>query len=370
MRIGIDISQIVYQGTGVARFTEGLTKAILDYDRENQWLFFFSSFRRHLDKELTNKIENRGFQLIQWSLPSTFLSLLFNDFHSFSKLLTFNFSPLTSLDWFITSDWTEPPLPINKATIVHDLVYRRHPETVNQKIKTTQEKRLSWVKKESKIIFADSLSTKNDLINFLNINPNQIIVNYPGISIFNATTAKIEKTLKKYHLDKPFILTVGKLEPRKNISRLIKAFNKIKNKNIDLVIVGPSGWDTQVQLINRLDHIKYLGLIKDEELFSLYASCLLFVYPSLWEGFGYPLVEAMSLGAPIACSDIPIFKELAGDSAYYFNPLSINDLYQAMDKLANNQLLRKKLAESGKIKAKEFSWQRYYNTVIKTLSNF
>ncbi len=370
MKIGIDISQIVYQGTGVARFTEGLTKAILDYDRENQWFFFFSSLRQKLDKQLEAKIKNKGYQLINWKLPPTFVSFLFNNLHIFFSHFPFFASHFQSLDWFITSDWTEPPLPINKATIVHDLVYRRYPETVNQKIKTTQEKKLSWVKKESKIIFADSQATKNDLIKLLDINSNKIVVNYPGVSVKNPTLPKIEKTLKKYHLDKPFILTVGKLEPRKNISRLIKAFNKIKNKNIDLVIVGPSGWDTQVQSINRLDHIKYLGLIDDEELFSLYTSCLLFVYPSLWEGFGYPLVEAMSLGAPIACSNIPIFKELAGDSAYYFNPLSIDNLYQAMDKLANNHLLRKKLTESGKIKAEEFSWQRYYNTVIKTLSNF
>src|SRR3990167_4026697 len=164
MKLGIDISQIVYEGSGVARFTNGLLNTILDLDRKNCWFFFFSSLRRNLDQNLEKKIIARGHKLIKWKFPPTALSFLFNDLHNFSKLFTFNFSLLTSLDWFITSDWTEPPLPVNKATVVHDLVYLRYPKLVNKNILLTQSKRLNWVKKESKIIFADSNATKQDLI--------------------------------------------------------------------------------------------------------------------------------------------------------------------------------------------------------------
>src|SRR3989338_9380400 len=181
VNIGIDISQIVYEGTGVSRFTNGLVNAILDLDRTNRWLFFFSSLRRNLDPEIERKIVQKGHKLLKWRLPPTALSFLLNDLHSFSKLLTSNIKHPTSLDWFITSDWTEPPLSMNKATIVHDLVYLRYPETVDSKILHNQEKRLTWVKRESRIIFADSQSTKSDLVDLLNFDPKKIYVNFPGV---------------------------------------------------------------------------------------------------------------------------------------------------------------------------------------------
>ena len=366
MNIALDISQIVHQGTGVARFTEGLVNVILDHDHTNQWLFFFSSLRQSLDNELENKIKKRGHRLVKWKIPPTLLSFFWNDLHKFKILnLKFKINP----DWFITSDWIEPPLSINKATIVHDLTYLRYPETVNKTILNNQTLRLNWVKKESKIIFADSQTTKTDLLKYLNIESKKIIVNYAGIEIIKTTIEQIQQTRNKYKLKNPFILTVGKIEPRKNFHRLIEAFNKLINKNIDLIIVGPPGWQSSNNLtIQPSNHIRLLGLVDDDELFSLYSASTAFIFPSLWEGFGYPLVEAMSIGTPIACSKITPFEEIAQDSAIYFNPTKTEEITTAINKIVNNNHLRKKLIEDGKIRAKQFSWERYYNTLIKTLS--
>jgi len=368
MKIGIDISQIIYQGTGVGRFTQGLTEAILNYDKKNHWLFFFSSFRQSLNKNIEEKIWQKGHQLISWKLPSFFLSFLFNDLHLVTKPLINTFSSLNSLDWFITSDWIELPISIKKATVVHDLVYCRYPQTLPKKIIKTQEKRLHWVKNETEIIFADSNATKDDLIDYSKIDPQKIIVNYPGVSIFTPPDNLIKKTLKKYQLEeKKFILTVGKIEPRKNIERLIDAFNKLNPANITLAVVGPQGWG---QIKFSSSNIKYLNYIKDAELYSLYSSCLFFVYPSLWEGFGYPIIEAMALKAPVACSNTSSMKEAAQNCALFFNPFDVEDIKLKMKMMLENDKLRKDLVAKGKVNAKSFTWKNYYLKLIKTLSTF
>jgi glycosyltransferase involved in cell wall biosynthesis len=361
MKIGIDISQIVYQGAGVARFTGGLVNAILDYDKQNHWTFFFSGLRRNLDKTLELKIQSRAYQLIKWRVPPTLLSFLWNDLHQFPPLSS-------SLDWFISSDWAEAPMiQVKKATVVHDLVYLRYPETVDQKIRRTQNRRLDWVKKESKIIFADSQTTKNDLIELLNVDKDKIVVNYPGVDVVKPSTSQVKETLKKYGLKKPFILTVGKLEPRKNLKRLIEAFQRYSL--IDLVIVGPSGWgdlNIKYQVLN----VKWLGYISDKELYSLYSSCLFFVYPSIWEGFGYPVVEAMKLGAPVACSNTSSIKEIAKDAVLFFDPFNIENMYQCINRLIQDKTLRNRLIKKGLPRSKLFSWESYYNQLIKILYDY
>ncbi|OGK14008.1 hypothetical protein A2859_00260 [Candidatus Roizmanbacteria bacterium RIFCSPHIGHO2_01_FULL_37_16b] len=372
MKIGIDISQIVYEGTGVSRFTHGLVSAILNYDKENEWVFFFSSLRRILDLNLEKKIIEKGHKLVKWKLPPTALAFLFNDLHKFSKYLISSFYLLTSLDWFITSDWTEPPLPVKKATIVHDLVYLRYPETVDNKIVSTQKKRLSWVKKESEIVFADSYTTKKDLMDLLKVDSRKIIVNYPGIDVKKPTLEQINITLKKYNLKKPFILAVGKSEPRKNFRRLIEAFSKRNDHNLELVIVGPMGWDEKnikYQSASWRTNIKYLGLVSDTELFSLYSSCLFFVCPSIWEGFGYPVVEAMRLGVPLATSNTSSLSEITKDAAILFNPFNVNDIYKSMVALINDKNLRINLAKKGLEKSRIFTWKKYYNNMIAQLAS-
>ncbi len=369
MKIGIDISQIVYKGSGVGHFTRSLVETLLQYDEKNKYTFFFSSLRGELDKSLEQNIIAKDHRLIKWKLPPTLLSYLFNDLHSFSRPFTSHLPFLAPLDWFITSDWTEPYLGIKKATIVHDLVFKRYPDTLDSSIVTTQQKRLNWVCQESALIFADSKSSKNDLISYYAIDEKKIVVNYPGVDILSVDEKQIISVKNKFNLIRPFILSVGKLEPRKNIKRLIKAFSQLNHQDIDLVIVGPKGWDQQpTSLAAKRTDIKFLGYVNDLELNCLYKSCLFFIYPSLWEGFGYPVIEAMKHGVPVTTSSTSSLKEITDNCALLFDPFNTEEIYHCIDTLIQNSKLRSELAAKGKKQAEKFSWKNYINTMLDSLS--
>ena len=368
MNIGIDISQIAYKGTGVARFTHGLVNAILDYDKEDTWTFFFSSFRNKLDKDVFDKITSSRHKLITRPLPPTLLSFLCNDLHLISLILTSNFQPLLNLDWFITSDWSEPKLAGKKATIVHDLVFKKYPETVHPSILATQEKRLKWVSKESNVIFADSQTTATDLLEEYDINKSRVMVNYPGVTISVIPEIKDQRMIiDKFGLKNPYLLTVGKREPRKNIETLITAFEEIKKnykKPLDLVIVGPKGWGDDVE---KQKDINILSYVTDRQLSALYAQATCFVLPSLYEGFGYPIIEAMHHGCPVACSNTSSLSEIAGGAAQTFDPTKPDEIAQTLLTILNDNKLRMRMIADGNTHAKQYSWIAYYNTLITTL---
>jgi glycosyltransferase involved in cell wall biosynthesis len=248
-----------------------------------------------MKEKLLQKIYIRKHSFVQWKLPPTALSVLWNDLHIAPAGFT------KKLDWFITSDWTEGPAYTKKATVVHDLVFKKYPETVHPKILSTQQKRLKWVTKESDIIFADSKSTSSDLEKYYSVKPERITLNYPGLTVSNSSLDKddIQAVLDKYKITPPFILSVGKIEPRKNIERLIKAYNSLlAEQNLpELVIVGMEGWDSKIE---QSENIKYIGYVSDKELTALYKSAVCFVMPSIYEGFGYPVLEAMAHGCPVA----------------------------------------------------------------------
>lgn len=367
MKIAIDISQIVYSGSGVARFTDGLIRAICEYDTKNEWVFFFSSFRRNLDSSVETLILSKGHTLIKSKIPPTILSFIWNQLHFFSID-----NIVGKVDWVITSDWAEPPTKYKKTTIVHDLIYLKYPETVDEVIRKTQEQRLRWVQKESSVIFADSDSTKLDLESLLTINRNRITVNYPGI---NQPMKKLpfglaqggQATRSKLRESRPFILTVGKLEPRKNIEKLIKSFNLLNQDKVDLYIVGMKGWGNVV--VEQSTQVKLLGFVPDEELAELYKTCLFFVLPSIYEGFGYPIAEAMSYGAPVATSNSSSMREIAGNAGLLFDPHDEDSIAEALEKLIQSPKLRSSLAKKGLLRAKDFSWKKYYETMIKVLKS-
>ena len=375
MKIGIDISQIIYEGTGVARFTEGLTKSVLKYDKENQWTFFFSSLRRQLPNELRTQIEKRGHRLVIYKVPPTFLAYVWNSIHRLKVERL-----IGHLDWFITSDWTEPPSRLNKATIIHDLALFRYPENSHNKteidamkmnispdIVANHKSKLKWVSKESKIIFADSIANREDIVEYLKIKIEKIKVIYPGVETTKRPSpVEIKKVLQRFKIKNPFVLTVGKVEPRKNIPALIKAFQKSKLKNTKLMIAGQRGWD---KVKSPGANIHFLGYVSDDDLRALYSACLFFIYPSLWEGFGYPVIEAMALGAAVATSNTSSLKEIGQDAALLFNPFNENEIKNTIVKLATNSTLRQELSRKGLEKSKKYSWKNYYQKLIESLSS-
>lgn len=177
MRIGIDISQLAYPNTGVANYLIGLISSLIKNDSDNEYVLFFSSMRRNLKFEILNFKSNQNVKLKKFKLPPIFLDFLWNRLHI---MPIENF--IGDVDLFITSDWTEPPTrKAKKATIIYDLIVYKHPEETEQKIISTQKRKLKWVKKESDIVFCISESTKKDVIQTLGIKEYKLRVIYPGV---------------------------------------------------------------------------------------------------------------------------------------------------------------------------------------------
>ncbi|OGG04352.1 hypothetical protein A2W14_07125 [Candidatus Gottesmanbacteria bacterium RBG_16_37_8] len=208
----------------------------------------------------------------------------------------------------------------------------------------------------------------------MNFPKNDINVVYPGInSAFrNISPRMTKKIIGQYHISSPYFLTVGTKEPRKNIKRIINAFNKfiqqsyfkeIKNPPI-LVIAGNAGWGETITGDKR---IKVIGKIDSQDLPALYSASISLVYPSLYEGFGLPVLEAFACGAPVICSNRGSLKEVAQDAAYIVDPVKEDDIAQAMLKIFTDRSLRDKLINKGLTRSKFFSWD---NAVRGVLSSY
>lgn len=172
MKIGIDISQLAYEGTGVSYFLKNWIESLLKLDKKNEYILFFSSLRKTLP-ELS--IENNRARIKKFRFPPSLLNLVWNKLH----ILPIE-NLIGKVDIFITSDWTEPPAKAPKATIIYDLVIEKYPRETDKKIIEVQKRKLDWVRKESKIVFCISEATKKDAAEILGIDTRRIRVIYPG----------------------------------------------------------------------------------------------------------------------------------------------------------------------------------------------
>lgn len=175
MKIGIDISQVAYGNTGVANYLSKLVQELVK-NNGHEYILFFSSLRRNLPNEFENAVRRSNVRIKRFKLPPTALDFLWNKLH---------IVPIENLigrvDVFITSDWSEPPSRTKKATIIYDLIVYKHPEETDQKIVSTQKRKLAWVKKESDVVFCISESSKKDAIEILGLDPKKVEVIYPGL---------------------------------------------------------------------------------------------------------------------------------------------------------------------------------------------
>jgi glycosyltransferase involved in cell wall biosynthesis len=217
-------------------------------------------------------------------------------------------------------------------------------------------------------IIAVSYSTKRDLLKHLNIQDDRVEVIYEGVDHEKYRVlpdAEVQDIKERYGLDSPFILYVGTLEPRKNIPNLIKAFSKL-NKGVNkykLVIVGKKGWkyDEIYKTVEELDikrDVIFTGYVLSEDLPKLYNAASLFVYPSLYEGFGLPPLEAMACGTPVITSNTSSLPEVVGNAGIMVNPYNVDDLAEAMREVLTNEGLRQDMIGKGLERAKLFNWEK------------
>jgi len=383
MKIGIDISQTAFKGTGVARYTQGLIRSLLSHNhsKDDTYSFLYTSLRQKPSREIIDMIQPPH-RLVTYPFPPTLTSYLWNTLHVFPIEWL-----LGSQDVYISSDWTQPPTnSAKKLTIIHDMIPYLFPETsttdtklsissmnISPNIVATHKKRLSWVKRECDHVITDSYSTKKDIVQLLGIPEKKISVVYPAVNTKKVSAADQDIVRKEYSLRKPYILTVGKVEPRKNIARLIKAFIMAKlYEDMDLVIVGAQGWG-QLEHIDIPAHakksLKFLGYVSEEHLGGLYSCAEIFAMPSLYEGFGYPVIEAMSYGTPVACSNTSSLGELVKGYGVLFNPIEVDSIAESLTKLHAQPSLRKANVKKAHSYAKTFTSKRFADELTKILES-
>ena len=353
MRIGIDISQIVYQ-TGVSRYTTELVKHLLELDQESEYFLYAGSLRqRSIIKTYLNSLHSKKITSRITYLSPKLLNLAWNYLNLFPP------DKGQSLDLFHASNWALPKTKAKLVTTIHDLTFLKYPKTHTQYSVRVHLKHLNRAKKLADHIITDSNSTKNDLVEY-GFKDSTISVIYPApASIFTKASSPklISKTLAKYSLKQPFILSVGTQEPRKNLKRLVKAFQSlsVKHPKLTLAIVGKFGWGDTTQPVT---NVKLLGFVPDEDLKVLYQATKVFVYPSLYEGFGFPILEAFKSGCPVITSNLSSLPELGGEAAFYCDPKSHQDIANTIDQVLNLSVdQRKQVITKGIDQASKFNYQ-------------
>ncbi|MEK7092231.1 MAG: glycosyltransferase family 1 protein [Patescibacteria group bacterium] len=350
MKIGIDISQIVYE-TGVSWYTRNLVHALLSFDKKDEYFLFGGAMRRLPDLNHFSKDLSGNFTKKFYPLSPMMLDLLWNRLHIFPIE---NF--VGSVDVFHSSNWTQPPSRKAKlVTTVHDLVPLLYPESSHPKIIAVHKRQLKWVKRECERVIAVSEATKNDIITYLGIPAEKISVVYeaPDAIYRKVGDKRVGEVKKKFGLPRHFLLAVG-ADPRKNLLNVAQALTLIPDAP-PLVVVGKRWSHPAKQDPAPRDNILWIGHVSRSELSALYSGAQALIYASLYEGFGLPILEAMACGCPVVTSNISSMPEVAGDAAVLVNPEDVDDIRRGIERVLSK---RGEFIKKGLARVKQFSWEK------------
>ncbi len=266
--------------------------------------------------------------------------------------------------------WSRCPTVVT----IHDLSLFLHPEAHQQRLVRRARRRLPWMAKLAARIITPSNSVKAEVCETLKVRPDKVVVTpeAPRSTFKRREGDEVTELRRRLGIGEDFVLFVGTVEPRKNLHRLVEAFDQLlrtTSLSPQLVIAGGQGWlmddfSAVIKLKKLEDRICLTGYLQDEELAALYSSCKAFVYPSLYEGFGLPPLEAMACGAPVITSRIPAITETVGSAARLIDPRDVNDLTRAIAELLSDETTRRHFAAAGTKHVKKFTWEQ---TALNTL---
>lgn len=366
MKIAIDARALCRRRpAGKEKFTINILTEIFQLDKKNQYLLY-------LDQKYLSP------------LPSNFSQKII-------KAPSLLWHPLVWLDLFFTKpDIFFAPLSyiipaINfrcqNVIMIYDLaVFSLPNKLTNRKAAFIERIFLPQAIKRSQNIFTISHYVQREIKKLFKDSDNKISVIYPGIgSDFRIIHDQILKNaiIAKYKLPAKFILFVGTIEPRKNLLRLVEAYDQFINKyslnDLSLILVGERGQDYQqllekIKKLNLTSKVIVLHYIPMADLPCLYNLATVFAFPSLDEGFGLPVLEAMACGSPVITSNISSLPEVAGSAAILINPDNVDEIAKALNKILANEGLRQELKQRGLDRAKNFSWQKTAREILKILS--
>lgn len=370
MKIGIDVRAACGRKAGKGWYTYNLVKELLALDKKNEYILYTNVITKDLSAFGNSQIKLIKGNKLLWH---------FNVMQDWKRETLRHGSGLARDLFFAPTSFIVPAfLPKEFASVitVHDLVAFLHPRMHQAKATIIEKLTLRRALKKTRAVLVPSENTKRDLMQLFDYPAGKIFVTPLGVGreFFAEVNdvARAAEVKKKYCLPEEFILTVGGLEPRKNVGGLVDAFHLISKKhpNVKLVIVGGKGWKSrkvQEKIEKKKDQILWIQNCDSEDLPTMYRLAKVFVFPSLYEGFGLPPLEAMASGCPVICSNAASLPDVVGDAALAFSPNDSQRLAEQLQAVLKNPQLRKELIEKGRKRAAQFSWEK---TAEKTLEVF
>ncbi len=347
LRLGIDISAIPYN-RGISRYTANLVRALAK--RKDIHMRVFGASRGQytdLYQFCTKELPHIPHTLLKH--PVKVIEVLWNRLHLLSPELLMG-------DMDVFHSWEMQP-PLSKAALVstiHDLAMLRFPKTADPYVLEMHQRSWKHLKKEAKAVIAVSHATKNDIVELLNIPQEKVHVVYEAIpeeARLRLTSVRAKELTRHMNVTKPYIFFVGTLEPRKNLQKLIQAWRPLK-KHVDIVLAGAQGWDT----VKPEPGLKTLGVVSNEQLAALYSQAEVLAYPSLYEGFGLPILDGFYHKVPVVTSNISSMPEIAGDAAVLVDPQSVESIQEGLEVAMKH---RQAYVQKGTQQLKKFaSWDR------------
>ncbi len=373
MRIGIDISRTVEEKTGVGWYTSHLVQGVARVDRVNQyylypcfWYCVPTGFRR------VKYPKQRNFHLVDRWLTHRAAREKWRDPELGGA------STLGSVDVLHCTAYTAPPLhEVGLVVTIHDLSFLTHAAFHEQANITFCTRECHRAARRAAKIIVPSEATKRDVVRYLHLDEDRIHVIYEAAGEdFGPVQDReaIRNVLAGHTIDRNYVLFVGTVEPRKNLRRLLEAFLHVVRTRPDgrelLVVAGGKGWrntDTHafVQQSGLTDRVRFLGYVSNFDLRVLYSAATVFAYPSLYEGFGLPVIEAMACGCPVVTSRVSSLPEVAGDAGLLVEPTDVGDIATAVGTVLDDRELRQKLRTAGLERAAQFSWDKAARETVR-----
>jgi glycosyltransferase involved in cell wall biosynthesis len=254
--------------------------------------------------------------------------------------------------------------PGRAAVTVHDLGYRYFPAAHPPRHRLYLDWTTRYSARRASVVFADSRTTADDLTRFYGTPPRKIRIVYPGVDA--PPIGDIEAVKRKYGLPDRYFLFLGTLQPRKNIARLVQAYQQAK-VDAALVLAGGQGWLYDPSWVAGVPNVHLPGYVDDADKGALYAGARALAFPSLYEGFGFPVLEAMLCGTPVLCSNTSSLPELAGDAALLVDPLDVNAIADGLRRLNDDAALRDDLRARGYAQAAKFTWEQAARDILESL---
>ena len=368
MKIAIDASRAINETAGIGRYTREIVSNLLKIDSKNEYLLIFSYFKKSPAKEKAIKqFQRSNVQIKTLKIPGTLKESIWRWRLSWYNRL------LEKADVFFAPSFFEVNfgLKIPQVMTIHDLTTFIYPLHRGEVISERLSKRAKEAAKIAKKIITVSETTASDAQKYLNISGKKIKVIYPGLS----ELAKPAKNLPRGLKTKSYILFVGTIEPRKNLIGLFKAYSLLPlhlQEKHPLVIVGAKGWNAGatydvLKTLKLEGKSKFLGYVTDTVLAKLYESCAVFCYPSIYEGFGLPVLEAFFYGAPVVTSNVSSLPEVAGKAALLVEPDEPESICKGIQRLLEGKTEVLNLQKEAQKQVQKFSWEKAARGTLKVL---